>query len=65
MDRTKSQQGFFPHFPPVVLVPLPSRLMAWAERQRQRAALARLEGRLLDDIGVTRAEAIAEARRHD
>lgn len=65
MDRTTSQQGFFPHFPPVVLVLLPSRLMAWADRQRQRAALARLEGRLLDDIGVTRAEAIAEARRHD
>jgi len=65
MDRTKSQQGFFPHFPPVVLVSVPSRLMAWADRQRQRAALARLEGRMLDDIGVTRAEAIAEARRHD
>lgn len=65
MDQTASPWGFFPHFPPVVLDPTPSRLLAWAERQRQRAALARLEGRLLDDIGVTRAEAIAEARRHD
>lgn len=65
MDRTTSPRGFFPHFPPVVLVPVPSRLLAWADRQRQRAALARLEGRMLDDIGVTRAEALAEARRHD
>lgn len=65
MHQITSPRGFFPHFPPVVQVPAPSRLLAWADRQRQRAALARLEGCLLDDIGVTRAEAIAEARRHD
>ncbi|WP_420024548.1 DUF1127 domain-containing protein (plasmid) [Cereibacter azotoformans] len=28
--------------------------MAWADRQRQRAALARLDDRLLRDVGVTR-----------
>lgn len=37
----------------------------WFDRQRQRAALARLEDRMLDDIGVTRAEALAECQRHD
>jgi uncharacterized protein YjiS (DUF1127 family) len=30
-------------------------------RSRQREALAELDGRLLDDIGVTRQQAIAEA----
>jgi uncharacterized protein YjiS (DUF1127 family) len=42
-------------------------LLAWfaacAERRRQRRVLADLEDRLLDDIGRTRAEAQAEARR--
>lgn len=65
MNRTTSQKGFFPHFPPVELAEASSRLLAWADRQRQRAALARLEDRMLDDIGVTRAEAAAEALRHD
>ena len=32
-------------------------------RRRQRQQLARLDDRLLDDIGVSRAEAQAEARR--
>jgi uncharacterized protein YjiS (DUF1127 family) len=32
-------------------------------RSRQRAALARLDGRLLDDIGVTSQHASAEAAR--
>jgi uncharacterized protein YjiS (DUF1127 family) len=65
MNRTTSMKAFFPHFPPDVLIPVPSRLMAWADRQRQRAALARLEDRMLDDIGVTRAEAVAERQRYD
>nr|WP_235019327.1 DUF1127 domain-containing protein [Tabrizicola flagellatus] len=43
----------------------PSQLMIRADRQRQRAALARLDDRMLRDIGLTRAEADAEARRHD
>jgi uncharacterized protein YjiS (DUF1127 family) len=33
---------------------------AWIERSRQRHALAELDGRLLKDIGVTRAQAARE-----
>lgn len=65
MNRTTSLNAFFPHFPPEVFAPVPSRLGAWADRQRQRAALMRLEDRMLDDIGVTRLQAETEARRHD
>jgi uncharacterized protein YjiS (DUF1127 family) len=65
MTRTTTQKTFFPHFPPVVFATKKSRLLDWADRQRQRAALARLEDRMLADIGVTRAEAAAECRRHD
>jgi uncharacterized protein YjiS (DUF1127 family) len=65
MNRTIALKGFLPHFPPEVLVPARSRLRDWADRQRQRAALARLEDPMLDDIGVTRAEAAAECLRHD
>lgn len=36
----------------------------WAERCRQRRALASLDERLLDDIGVSRAEAAAEIAKH-
>ena len=45
-------------------------LTAWAltvrvalERQRQRRALAELDDRLLDDIGITRSRAMIEANR--
>lgn len=65
MARQVAFKTFFPHFPPVLAAPAPSRLLAWADRQRQRAALARLDDRMLADIGLTRAEAEAEARRHD
>ena len=65
MTRTRPLTAFFPHFPPEHLPAGPSPLMDWADRQRQRAALARLDDRMLMDIGVTRAEAEAEARRHD
>ncbi|WP_135448260.1 MULTISPECIES: DUF1127 domain-containing protein [Tabrizicola] len=63
MQTTRSPGAFFPHFPPELFKPVPSGLLAWADRQRQRAALARLEDRMLADIGVSRAE--AEARRHN
>jgi len=33
----------------------------WMARRRQRAELERLDARMLDDIGVTRAEALGEA----
>jgi uncharacterized protein YjiS (DUF1127 family) len=65
MNQTTLQKAFFPRFPPVATSRAPSPLLAWVDRQRQRAALARLEDRMLDDIGVTRAEAAAEALRHD
>lgn len=35
-------------------------LSEWLDRQRQRAHLARLDARMLDDIGVTRAAAEQE-----
>lgn len=65
MTRTRPLTPFFPHFPPEHLSANPSRLMIWADRQRQRAALARLDDRMLKDIGLTRSEADAEARRRD
>jgi len=36
---------------------------AWAGRRRQRAALAKLDDRLLADIGITRFEAAHEAAK--
>jgi uncharacterized protein YjiS (DUF1127 family) len=42
---------------------LAHRWRAARERQRQRRALAALDDRLLLDIGVTRAQALAEAAR--
>jgi uncharacterized protein YjiS (DUF1127 family) len=65
MTRITTLKAFFPHFAPEALRPEGSRLLAWADRQRQRAALGRLEDRMLDDIGVTRVEAMAECRRLD
>ena len=65
MKQTRSLNTFFPHFPPLAQSSAPSPLLAWADRQRQRAALARLEDRMLDDIGVTRGQPNTEARRRD
>lgn len=58
-------KAYFPHFPPAPAAATGSRLLAWADRQRQRATLGRLDDRPLDDIGVTRAAAAAESRRRD
>jgi len=38
-------------------------VLAWMERRRQRDALNELDARLLDDIGVSRQEAQAEAEK--
>lgn len=43
----------------------PTALVLWLDRQRQRAHLSKLDQHLLDDIAVTRVEAIREARRWD
>lgn len=40
-----------------------ARIGVWSERVRQRRALARLDDRLLDDIGVTRELAQYEIRK--
>ena len=38
-------------------------LVSWAERRRSRIALSRLDDHMLDDIGVSRAQAQKEAQR--
>lgn len=38
-------------------------LRGWRERMRQRRALARLDERLLRDVGITRVDAMAEANK--
>lgn len=43
--------------------PLLSRLLAWMALGRQRRRLALLDAHMLDDIGLTRDEARAEAAR--
>lgn len=52
------QTGFFPWW----VLERRSDLMEWLDRQRQRAHLARLDARMLEDIGVTRADADRESR---
>lgn len=42
--------------------PLPT-LWNWIQRHRQRRSLLRLDDRLLEDIGVSRADAEAEAAK--
>ena len=39
-------------------------LLAWHERARQRRALLRLSEDMLGDIGISRAQALAEAKKH-
>jgi uncharacterized protein YjiS (DUF1127 family) len=38
-------------------------VLAWSERVRQRRQLARFDDHLLRDIGITRADALAEAEK--
>lgn len=38
-------------------------LLTWLDRYAQRRQLARLDPRMLKDIGVSQAEAVAEARK--
>jgi uncharacterized protein YjiS (DUF1127 family) len=55
--------GYFPSFPPEWTRRAPSALWLWLDRQRQRAALAELDDRLLDDVGISRRAAEEECRR--
>ena len=38
-------------------------ILTWQDRAAQRAALARMDARMLKDIGLTRSEALEESRR--
>jgi uncharacterized protein YjiS (DUF1127 family) len=62
-DIQTSRSGFAPLLPPMPEAGVLSRVTEWLDRQRQRVILAQLEDRLLADIGVSRAEALREARR--
>lgn len=42
---------------------IPAAIVAWHDLWRSRVALLRLDAAGLRDIGATRAEAVAEARR--
>ena len=64
-NRTEALTAFFPRFPPEDLSEAPSRLRLWLDRQRQRTRLAQLEDWQLDDIGISRSEALMESRRWD
>lgn len=64
-NRTEALTAFFPRFPPEELSEAPSRLLLWLDRQRQRDHLAQLEDWQLDDIGISRSEALMESRRWD
>jgi uncharacterized protein YjiS (DUF1127 family) len=48
---------------PSALAALPRRLLAAAALSRSRRSLRHLDDHLLRDIGLTRAEAVAEAER--
>lgn len=55
--------AFFPRFPPVALEQMRSHVQLWLDRQRQRIALAKLDDRLLADVGISRSAAMEEAQR--
>lgn len=59
MTQTAAASGIAPTRPRTRAFDLGAMIALW----RQRRALARLDDRALADIGVTRAEAIAEAAR--
>lgn len=65
MTQPLSIADYYPRLPPWRVVPAPSRVLAWRDRLRQRAALARLDDRLLADVGLSRAVAEAESLRWD
>lgn len=52
-----------PTFGQPLLRRLAASLDTWLAVHRSRQALLRLDSRLLRDVGITRAEALAEARR--
>jgi uncharacterized protein YjiS (DUF1127 family) len=63
--HSASPTSHYPRFPPETIRRATSRILGWLDRQRQRAALAELDDRLLLDIGVSRAAADVEVSRWD
>lgn len=58
-----SRSGFAPLPPRMSEDGVPSRVARWLDRQRKRVILVQLDDHLLADIGVSRVEALREARR--
>lgn len=65
MTHPLSIVDYNPRLPPWRISPAPSRLLAWSDRLRQRAAVARLDDRLLADVGLSRDDDVAESKRWD
>ena len=65
MTHPLSIVDYNPRMPPWRVVPAPSRVLAWTDRLRQRTALARLDERLLSDVGLSREVAEEESQRWD
>ena len=62
--HTPYHPGISSRFVPVIPAPsLANALAAWLDRQQQRIHLSDLDDRMLNDIGVSRSEAVREARR--
>ena len=65
MTHPLSIADYNPRLPPWRISPATSRALAWSERLRQRAALARLDDRMLSDVGLSREDAATESLRWD
>lgn len=65
MTHSLSIVDYNPRLPPWRVAPAPPRVLAWSYRLRLRAALARLDDRLLADVGLSREDAEAESQRWD
>ena len=62
---TKGAAGFFrPAASGFGIVRLFERVLDWQERSKQRVHLMELDDRMLRDIGMTRADAVREYRKH-
>jgi uncharacterized protein YjiS (DUF1127 family) len=66
MDRLSGQRRgsrWMPLLPRLSTRPLATAMLTWWERMQQRRALQRLDDRLLNDIGLTRADVDCEPRK--
>jgi uncharacterized protein YjiS (DUF1127 family) len=65
MNHTVTADWPFGNFAPLRRPTTRNPLLLWMDRQWQRGVLAKLDHRMLDDIGVLRSAAHREARRWD